>query len=75
MWNTAGVSMMGGGHIASWVFCRGEPEPMPGADRANQGKARASSMHANQTVRGARVEGVCRGGSSPWIQQQSHNIT
>lgn len=74
MWNTAGVSMMGGGHTASWVFCRGEPEPMPGADRTNQGRAQASSMHVNQPVRGAWVEGICRG-SLPWIRQQSHNIT
>lgn len=51
MWNTASVSMMGGRrgggvHTASWVFCRG-------ADRTNQGRAQASSMHANQPVRGA----------------------
>ena len=67
----------GGGHTASWVFCRVEPEPMPGTDRTNQGRAQASSMHANQPVRGARVEGNCRG-SLPWIQQQqqqSHSIT
>lgn len=48
--------------------------PMPGSDRTNQGRAQASSMHANQAVRGARVEGICRG-SLPWLQQQSHNIT
>lgn len=66
----------GGVHTASWVFCRVEPEPMPGTDRTNQGRAQASSMHANQPVRGARVEGNCRG-SLPWIQQQqqSHSIT
>lgn len=53
MWNTAGVSMMGGGHTASWVFCRGEPEPMPRADRTNQGTAQPASMHTNQPVTGA----------------------
>lgn len=59
MWNTAGMSMMAGwwgggwGHTASWVFCRGEPEPMPEADRTNQGRAQASFMHANQPARGA----------------------
>jgi len=70
MWNSAGVSVMGGRLTASWVFCRGELEPMPGADRT---RAQASSMHANQPVRRARVEGICRG-SLPWIQRQSHDI-
>lgn len=75
MWNAAGVSLMGGQHTASWVFCRGEAEPMPGTDRTNQWRAQASSMHANQPVRGAWVEGICRG-SLLWIQQQqSHDIT
>lgn len=28
MWNAAGVSLMGGQHTASWVFCRGETGPI-----------------------------------------------
>lgn len=63
-----------GGHTASWVFCRVELELMPGVDRTNQGRAQASSMHAKQSIRGAWVEGICRG-ALPWIQQQSHDIT
>lgn len=61
MWNAAGVSLMGGERTASWVFCRGEPEPMPGADRTNRGRAQASFMHANQTVRRSPGRGHLQG--------------
>lgn len=72
MWNAAGVSLTGGERTASWVFCSDELELMPGADRTNQGRAQASSMHANQLAMRSPDPGHLRG---LWIQLQSCDIT